>query len=174
MQEKDSHESNRIESNKQEDKSMEAIKMGVGSGMKSFSTNWVLRDTKEILDFKRMPNPSLLGAGVFGSDDFYHRLCHFVVNLKRCYAEKLPKLYFASVDIRKCYGNIQIEYLLDEIMVGIMKEEEYLIRRHSIVHSLCGNDTLRRQILNEVDIPGNHKNFTPPPTDWLDDMLDRL
>ena len=143
---------------------MEAIKMGVGSGMKSFSTNWVLRDTKEILDFKRMPNPSLLGAGVFGSDDFYHRLCHFVVNLKRCYAEKVAQAPF----------RIQIEYLLDEIMVGIMKEEEYLIRRHSIVHSLCGNDTLRRQILNEVDIPGNHKNFTPPPTDWLDDMLDRL
>jgi telomerase reverse transcriptase len=139
--------------------SMKAAKMKIGSGMKFLSTNWMLRDTKDILDFERKRNPSLLGAGVFGSDDFYHRLCDFVVNLKRWNNEQLPELYFASVDISKCYDNIRTDYLFDEIIVDIMKEEEYLIRRHSIIHSLYGNNMFRKKVISEVDMPGNHKKF---------------
>ena len=136
-----------------------AKKMKIGSETKKLSTNWMLRDTKEILDFERRRNPSLLGAGVFGADDFYHRLCDFVVNLKRSYNDMLPKLYFASVDISKCYDNIRTDYLFDKIIVDIMKEEEYLIRRHSILHSLHGNNMFRRKVISEVDMPGNHKKF---------------
>jgi telomerase reverse transcriptase len=96
------------------------------------STNAALRDAFAVLTYEYSRNPTAYGAGLRGLHEFHGRYRQFLSKLKENGLVK-KSVYFVSVDIRQCYDNIQQEYLL-ELLDKLLKEQDYLIQRYSVVH----------------------------------------
>lgn len=102
---------------------------------KQQSVNLKLQNLFEVLKFEKEQNPKSLGATLFGADDFYQALKPFVARV-RTGLEKGP-LYFVHVDVSHCYESILHQKLFD-IIKEILQEEEYLIRRFSLLQMSAG------------------------------------
>ena len=133
------------------------------------STNTILRDSFEALKYEHGKKPELFGAGVTGLHEFYPRFLQFVQSVKNAKKSthssvELPKLYFASVDVRHCYDNIDQDRLLD-IVVDILSEDEYMIHRYAQLQSCKSMNRLSTRKRSEVGPPASfntlHKTQTP-------------
>lgn len=102
---------------------------------KQQSVNRKLQNLFEALKFEKERNPKLLGATLFGCDDLYRVLKPFAERIRRCLSEK--PLYFVHVDVNHCYESIPHQKLFD-IMKEVLQEEEYLIRRFSLLKLSAG------------------------------------
>lgn len=129
------------------------------------STNTILRDSFEALKYEHGKNPELFGAGVTGLHEFYPRFLQFVKSVKNGRKRtELPKLYFASVDVRHCYDSIDQDRLLD-IVVDILSEDDYMIHRYARLQSCNNTNRLSMRKSSEVGPPASfdtlHKTQTP-------------
>eukprot|EP00127_Corallochytrium_limacisporum_P004750 Clim_evm104s172 gene=Clim_evmTU104s172 len=93
---------------------------------KVMSTNQMLQQAFQVLSFERRRQPGLVGGAVFGIDEIYDSLVHYVTA-----SHFNPKVrhYFASVDISKAFDTVLQEKLL-KITNNIMQETTYMIRRY--------------------------------------------
>jgi hypothetical protein len=102
------------------------------------STNSILAQLFDVLTYEstRHDVPAF-GSGLEGLNDFYPRYQRYIVGLKSQRGRGQPlDLVFASVDIEKCYDNINQKYMYD-IASRQITQGDYLIQRY---HLLYGND----------------------------------
>jgi hypothetical protein len=98
---------------------------------KQKSVNRTLKQCFDVLTSEYKHHPNLYGFGVAGISDLHERLMPFVMNLK-----KSPNkgLFFVSLDIHKCFDNINQDHLLN-LIDRIIYRDEYLIQEHTILRS---------------------------------------
>jgi len=68
------------------------------------------------------------------------------------------QLYFASVDIHRCYDNIDQDHLLS-IVGGVLSEEDYLIQRYSVVHPFASMGRVFKSHKKKVGPPETFQPF---------------
>jgi len=95
------------------------------------SVNRALKPCFDVLTNECRQNPELYGFGVAGVSELHERLSPFVATLK-----KFPTkdLYFVSLDILKCFDNINQEHLLS-LIDKILYRDDYIIQEHTILTS---------------------------------------
>lgn len=75
--------------------------------------------------------PQRFGACVMGYDDIYDKLRSFQRDVKTetsrpgC-SKRDQRYYFVSVDVEKCYDNIQLNKLM-ELLRELLREDEYVV-----------------------------------------------
>jgi hypothetical protein len=95
------------------------------------SVNRELKQCFDVLTNEYKHHPNLYGFGVAGISNLHERLIPFVMALKK---SNYKDLFFVSLDILKCFDNINQEHLLD-LIDKIMYRDEYLIQEHTILRS---------------------------------------
>ena len=70
-------------------------------------------------------------------------------------------LFFASVDIEKCYDNINQKYLYD-IAKRCIAQDDYLIQQVSLLCKHGSKDSCQRRIKRVVGPPTGHKVYHGP------------
>ena len=95
------------------------------------SINQKLENLFEVLKFEKGRNPhNSLRTTLFGGDDLYQVLKPFAERVRK--SSDGRQLFFVHVDVNHCYESIPHKKLLD-IMEKVLDEEEYLIRRFSML-----------------------------------------
>ena len=97
--------------------------------------NRKLQNLFEVLKFEKGRIPDSLRTTLFGSDDLYQVLKPFAERVRK--SSDVRPLYFVHVDVRHCYESIPHQKLFD-IMKEVLEEEEYLIRRFSLLKMSAG------------------------------------
>jgi len=160
-------------------------KVKTAAWFRELSTNTVLREAFDVLTFERNQAPGRFGAGVLGMHEIYPRLLKFLQSFRSrtttttgatattgTYGHSSPRtahkrdidpLYFASVDIYRCYDNIDQTHL-NHLVNNILSEEEYLIQKHAIVHPFDGTDPKRTSRCRTKKVIGAPGCFTSFPT----------
>ena len=98
--------------------------------------NTALKDLFEVLKYECKKEPAVCGSGLESLDDFYLRYLDFLTTIKRDQnpSQKLS-LYFGSVDIEKCYDNINQDHLLT-LTRGHIAAEDYLIQKEKTLKTI--------------------------------------
>jgi telomerase reverse transcriptase len=101
------------------------------------STNTTLANTFQVLRYEYERKPETFGAGQAGLNGVFPIFKSFLSKV-RCkqkpWSKKTKKqLYFVSVDIQKCYDNVN-QARLHQIINDIVHDDQYLIQRHSVLH----------------------------------------
>ena len=94
------------------------------------SINMKLQNLFEVMKFEKDRNVAPLGSAMLGVDDLYKVLKPFI-NKRRLHSDGNP-LYFVRVDISGCYDSI-VQQKLYSIMDNVLEEEEYLLRRFTVM-----------------------------------------
>ncbi len=118
-------------------------------------TNSTLKQTLDVLKFEYSLNPSRFGVGVLGFHRIFHKISSFVQELKRVSSTQGidTPLYFSSVDIHKCYDNINQDHLFD-IIKEVMTEDNYLIQQNTILHQHRSKNVVNRKRIKTIGRPG--------------------
>lgn len=122
------------------------------------STNAKLAKVFEVLRHEQQRQPSLLGAGVLGLNEFYPMYRNWVRHSRKQLSDKGSRLYFATVDVHRCYDNIHQEHLL-RVVGDILSEDEYLIQKHSAFHSYRSMRGIATKRLRRVGSPETYQSF---------------
>jgi hypothetical protein len=123
------------------------------------STNERLRSVFEVLRHEHGRQPLCFGAGLDGLLDLYPRYRRFVGSLKQAsIASRVPKLYFASVDIQKCYDTINQDHLL-EVTKQQLSQEEYLIQHRNVIHPSGEKGGFQRVSKKNIGLPESYNPF---------------
>lgn len=127
------------------------------------SANEILRDTFSVLSYEHQRKPHLFGAGILGLHEFYPRYRNFLTTWRHRQKHSNPdldltKLYFASVDIRHCYDNIDQGHLL-KIVEDNLSEDDYIIQGYSVMYFSRSMDTVVRQRKSSVGPPDSFVQF---------------
>lgn len=113
------------------------------------SINSALQDSFDVLTQEYKEQPSLFGIGVAGISELHKRLIAFMEDL-RCSASK--KLYFVSVDIHKCFDNINQDYLLS-LLDEIFRRDEYIIQERMLLRHAVDEALVRHEKKKHVSVP---------------------
>ena len=114
------------------------------------STNNILSRSLDVFKHEYNRSPGAFGCGVGGFNEVYPLLCTFVKDLKESEVpfhdkDKTTPLYFASVDLHRCYDNIDQSYLF-RLVQRLINDNEYLVQHSSVLHSFRSqNKVLRRR-----------------------------
>jgi hypothetical protein len=101
-------------------------------------TNSALYNCMHVLKHHFLLHPSLAGFGVFGIDDVYVKFLAYKEKNKELLKKKETKLYFAVLDLDKCYDNVNTKILYD-----------YVVKMFGGTTNFC---ILRRRFSNESSI----------------------
>ena len=117
------------------------------------STNTVLTELFDVLRYECGRKAQSYGAGMGGLVDFYPRYHAYISSLKQRYGpDHSLQLHFGSVDIEKCYDNINQEYLLD-IAKRQISHSDYFIQQFNILYANEINGGLTRRSKKVVGPP---------------------
>ena len=123
------------------------------------STNERLRSVFDVLRYEHGRKPLCFGAGLDGLLDLYPRYRRFVGSLKQAsITSQAPKLYFASVDIQKCYDTINQDHLLD-VTKQQLSQEEYLIQHRTVIHPSGEKGGFQRVSKKNIGLPEAYNPF---------------
>lgn len=118
------------------------------------SANSLLTDAFTVLSHCINPEDSF-GAGMQGMHELHARYREFLLK------NSTKQLYFASVDIRHCYDNIQVEHLLQLLEEKIVTQPEYLIQKYFVMFP---NRTIKKRTI--VGRPGDYTPFAQGLQGW--------
>lgn len=90
------------------------------------ATNTVLAEVFDVLKYECSQQTRPFGAGLAGLEGFYPRYRQYILGLKQ--PRYNLNLCFASVDIEKCYDNINQQYLFD-LVKQIISHDHYFIQQ---------------------------------------------
>lgn len=90
------------------------------------SVNSKLKNIFSALIYEKTKRPEIMARSVLGLGDIYEKFIPFVQNYKKYH--KGEKLYFVSLDIQRCFDNINQSTLIESLQAAF-SEDEYLIRR---------------------------------------------
>ena len=124
------------------------------------STNATLRRTFAVLKHEHGNSPSSFGCGVFGLNEVFPLLLNFKKDLRdfRKQAKENVPLYFASVDLHRCYDNIDQDYLYD-LVKRVVTNEEYLIQQHNVLHPFQSLERIQRKRSTHLCDPVDMQSF---------------
>ena len=91
---------------------------------KLFSLNTKLENLHLALQFEIWKENCILGVSVCDHLDLFQRWKTFADNIK---SSSRTKLFFASVDIVRCYDTLSQKYLLN-VVPSVLKDSSYLVR----------------------------------------------
>ena len=124
--------------------------------MKFQSTNHILEKTFHVLKYERSEKPKTFGAGIYGLNDLMPILSDFLAKVRsenpsgdRKGLANGTQLYFASVDIKHCYDNINQAHMLS-ILSEILSHDDYLIQKHTVLHPLASVSRIGKKKLHNV------------------------
>lgn len=105
------------------------------------STNSILANVFDVLTYESKRHNEPFGSGMSGMADFYPRYHHFITSLRHHVGRAQPlNLIFASVDIEKCYDNINQAYMYD-VARRQFTNNDYMIQQYSLIY---GDDVAER------------------------------
>ena len=107
-----------------------------GNDRTALSTNAILRPAYDVLKYEYSRNTKLFGAGVNDFEEVFAKFAKFKHELRRneTKSKSLPKLYFATADIKHCYDKINQEYLFELIKEKVLNEDTYFTQKYSVLH----------------------------------------
>ena len=77
----------------------------------------------------------MFGVGVNDFEEVFERLAKFKQQLATLSTSRqVPKMYFATADIRHCYDTIDQDYLFNLVRQNVLKEDVYFAQRYSVLH----------------------------------------
>ena len=113
-------------------------------------TNIILRPILDILQYELQRNPSIAGSGVLGTDKIFPNLIDFKRRLDLARNNHdAPKLYFVSVDIHKCFDNIDASYMLD-LVENLLSADSYRTQKISSLYMLRDINRMTRKTKRTV------------------------
>lgn len=102
---------------------------------KQMSPNARLRHVFEVLKYELGRSNKPYGSGMEGLNDFHSRYRDFIVNVKEEFHPPLTlRLHFASVDIEKCYDNID-QHLICDLAKKYVSNPDYVIQKIALLYS---------------------------------------
>jgi hypothetical protein len=109
------------------------------------STNTVLSEVFDVLRYECGRKEGTFGVGLQGLEELYPRYHSYITSLKkRQRGSRQPlQLIFASVDIEKCYDNINQEYLLDITKRQVL-HDDYFIQQFNLLYGNKITGTLEK------------------------------
>ena len=124
------------------------------------STNSTLRRTFDVLKHEHRSSPSSFGCGVFGLNEVFPLLLNFKKELRKFRAQSKQNvpLYFASVDLHRCYDNIDQTYL-HNLVKRVITNEEYLIQQHNVLHPFQSMGKVQRKRSTHLCDPVDIQSF---------------
>jgi len=132
---------------------------GSTSCYRKLNTNVILKQIFDVLKFEHSLDSSHFGVGILGFHDVYEKFKSFAQELKHLSKNNVDfQLYCGSVDIKHCYDNIDQEHLL-KIIKRIVKEDEYMIQQHTIMHQGNNERGFIRKSQKHVGKPGHVMNL---------------
>jgi hypothetical protein len=119
--------------------------------------NVTLRPTFEVLKFERAKDPTMFGCGVYGIDQIASLLCQFKAKLSGFKTDpqgrgETPVLYFASVDMHRCYDKINQKHLF-ELIPDVLQHDDYLVQAHFVLQKDGDTGALKRKFMKNVSTP---------------------
>ncbi|KAL8950083.1 MAG: hypothetical protein Q9222_003867 [Ikaeria aurantiellina] len=104
-------------------------KLRNGKAVLGRSINSILAPVHKVLDYARQQNPAFVGSALFSVGDMYPKLKAFRERL--CSAEsRMPRLYFAKVDVKSCFDTIPQRSAL-KVIEELIGENAYRVARHA-------------------------------------------
>lgn len=126
------------------------------TGNHRVSTNTMLTQIFEVMTYESNQREEPFGSGLKGLSDFYPRYRKYICSFKQDLGEGQPlNLIFASVDIEKCYDNINQKRMYD-IARRQISHEDYLIQKNNILFGDKIRGGIRRISKKSVGPPDNH------------------
>ena len=123
------------------------------------STNMILANTFRVLRHEYERNPHTFGSGQSGLDGVYTILKSFLGKVRSnphsCSKMTTKKLYFVSVDIEKCYDNVNQQHL-QGIIEDIVQQDQYLIQNYSVLQPFS---SLGRPVWRPLTLVGGLKEY---------------
>lgn len=119
--------------------------------------NVTLRPTFDVLKYERGNDPNMFGYGVYGIDQIAFLLSQFKAKLSELKTQaqgwnESPGLYFASVDIHRCYDKINQKQLF-ELIPDVLQFDDYLIQTHLVLQRDGNTGALKRKLMRSVRTP---------------------
>ena len=147
---------------------VKGLAMGLEQGLSpNHSTNEILSDVFEVLRHEYKKKPLSYGTGLEGLAHFYPRYRRFMEKLrKHRTGSNSFELFFASVDIQKCYDTIHQGHLLD-IARRFVSQQDYLIRRCNLLVPSREDGKLRRLVKKIVGPPESYNLFEEAKPDFV-------
>lgn len=93
-----------------------------------FSINDELKAIHLALQYEVHINSKILGVSVSSSEQIYEKWKAFVAKCKQTHPTSLPKMFFISLDISRCFDTLPQDQLL-ELIPNCLQEETYQIRK---------------------------------------------
>jgi telomerase reverse transcriptase len=138
------------------------------------STNEILGVAFDILKYEISRDPSSCGAGLDGLASFYLKYRDFLARVQNSRsAGDLPKLYFATVDIRKCYDTID-QKKLQSITDKRVLEQDYLVQQSTFYLPALDTQGVRRTTKKCVVPPEQYKSTDEVSSDLSTDLSGAL
>lgn len=129
------------------------------------STNTTLRPPFDVLKHEHDQFPTSFGCGVFGFNEVFPLLLNFAKDLDAYKSstgsskeQRDVPLYFVSVDLHRCYDNIDQTYLYD-LVKRVISDDEYMVHRHNILHPFQSMDKVQRKRSTQLCRPEVMQSF---------------
>lgn len=124
------------------------------------STNSTLRRTFSVLKHEHRRSPSSFGCGVFGLNEVFPLFLNFKKEVRefRAQSKQNAPLYFVSVDLHRCYDNIDQTYL-HNLVKRVIINEEYLIQQHNVLHPFQSMGKVQRKRSTHLCDPVDIQSF---------------
>eukprot|EP00934_Nitzschia_sp_Nitz4_P005941 Nitzschia sp. Nitz4//scaffold166_size90379//33142//36399//NITZ4_005054-RA/size90379-processed-gene-0.126-mRNA-1//-1//CDS//3329538187//5931//frame0 len=117
------------------------------------STNAILAATFDVLTFESSRRERCFGSGLHGITDFFPRYRKFILETKQTLGpDALLNLCFVSVDIEKCYDNINQQRVL-ELSRDLMSCFDYIIQRYNVLYGNNITGGRERRLKKTIDSP---------------------
>ncbi|KAJ0972376.1 hypothetical protein J5N97_020335 [Dioscorea zingiberensis] len=97
----------------------------------SKSVNSALHELYAILRSIMVKDPDKLGSSVFDYNDIYQKLYHFLFEIRKGH-NMMHKIYIVIADVSKAFDSIDQDILIN-IMKGVIKDNEYVVRKYARV-----------------------------------------
>eukprot|EP00980_Cylindrotheca_fusiformis_P009920 scaffold2195_cov132-Cylindrotheca_fusiformis.AAC.4 len=96
------------------------------------STNTVLSEAFDVLKYECRQRTRPFGCGLVGLEDFYPRYREYILGLKQLTGRL--DLCFVSVDVEKCYDNIDQDHLFG-LVNRLVSQDHYFIQKFNMFRS---------------------------------------
>jgi Telomerase ribonucleoprotein complex - RNA binding domain len=128
----------------------------IQSGNHRDSANAILTQIFDILTYEAGRREDPFGSGLKGLADFYPKYQEYIRGLRHELGKGRPlNLIFASVDIEKCYDNIDQNIIYD-ITKRQISHDDYLIQKYNVLYGDDVTGGVRRFIKKRVGPPESH------------------
>ncbi len=122
------------------------------------STNTILEPVFDVLTYESTRHDEPFGSGLRGMADFYPRYQRFITGLKHQMGRvehRNLNLTFASVDIEKCYDNINQDYMYD-IASRQLSNDNYIIQKFNRFYEDNVTGRIQRVTKKIVGLPESY------------------